>query len=452
MGIQLDWEVEAERDRIRHTKEDPEAVRARRRARLRALLAVLILLGLIAGAIGAAALRLDAVNQAEIGELRATVEAEIAALRVGDRNAFLSFQRSASEDWIERQRAAFDQVQQAFLSSDLQLTGTIRDITLQDRTARVIVEEISGGSIRQRAWFYWRYEDGWFHVLPDYTFWGEPAVLTGERVTVNYQTLDAGFAAALHEAAERWMAIGCGAIGCETLPSLTINIVADEIDSANWVPATPLIVRSPYVSVYEPGAPLGGPSVVNLPGLIAERLVDDALVDQPQYPADAFFLRQAAITWLRDTMAGAATTSYLLNDLAARFGPGVIGTIVRGITPTGNVDALPALLGAVDLAALESDWRDYLTWRLSLERDFIAAGNQAGMLALYDPTNPALTAVAQARLQAGIPEVRTVVSARQSTAEDGAPQVRTLVQIGDDPSRQEEVSFRLVNGLWLRSA
>ncbi|MCS7072454.1 MAG: hypothetical protein NZM00_13185, partial [Anaerolinea sp.] len=426
--------------------------RARRRARTRALIVMLVFLGLVGAGIGALVLRLNAVTQAEIAELRATVAAEIAALRIGDQRAFLQFQRSASEDWIERQRATFNRYRQEFLTNGLQLPGTIRAIDIQDRTARVIVEEISGGRIRQRVWFYWRYEDGWFHVLPDYTFWGEPAVLTGERVTVHYRTLDADFAAALYRAAERWLATICDSFGCEALPGLTVHIVPDEIESAGWTPGQPLTLRSPYADAYQPDAPLDQPVISDLPVRIAEWVVDRALNSPPQYPADAVFLRQAAIAWLRDAMTGAPTTSYLFQDLAARFGAQSIGIIVRGIGPTDDLDAVPPLLGAADLAALNADWRDYLTWRLALERDFIAAGNQAGLLALYDPTNPALAVVAQARLQAGIPEARTVVSARQSIASDGVPQVRTLAQIGDDPARQEEITFRLINSLWVRAS
>ncbi|MGQ9908077.1 MAG: hypothetical protein ACUVS2_04495 [Candidatus Flexifilum sp.] len=452
MGIQLDWEVEAGRERVRHTGEDPEAVRARRRARARALIVMLIVIGLIGGAIGALLLRLEAVEQAEIADLRAVVAAEITALRLGDQRAFLQFQRSASEDWIERQRAVFNRYRQELVTSGLQLPGTIRAIDVQDRTARVIVEEISGGRVRQRVWFYWRYEDGWFHVLPDYTFWGDPATLTGERVTVHYRGLDADFAVALHQAAERWLAAICDSFGCEALPALTVHIVPDEVDAAGWTPGEPLTLRSPYADAYQPDAPLDQPATADLPERIAAWVVDRALNGPPQYPADAVFLRQAAIAWLRDAMTSAPTTSYLLHDLASRFGPTAVGAIVRGIAPTANLDAVPPLFGAADLAALNADWRDYLTWRLALERDFISSGNLAGLLTLYDPTNPALAVVAQARLQAGIPEARTVVSARQSVTPDGIPQVRTLVQIGADPARQEEIAFRLINNLWVRAS
>jgi len=90
MGINMDWEIEAEQSRVSTTGEDKEAARRRRLARVRLLGFILILL-LVAGAVvGAVALRLRQVDEQTEQALRATVDAEIAALRIGDRATFLS--------------------------------------------------------------------------------------------------------------------------------------------------------------------------------------------------------------------------------------------------------------------------------------------------------------------------------------------------------------------------
>jgi len=449
MGMRLDWEAEGER--TRHTQEDPAAVAARRRARWRAIAFALIVLLLIGGAFGAVQLRLAAVEQAELAALRAVVAAEAAALRMGDRAAFLSLQRSATDEWIQWQSAAFDRYQAAFLTTDLQLTGAIRAVDVRDRTARVLLTERVSGMDVLRVWFYWRYDDGWFHVLPDYTFWGDPATLTGQRVTVQYRGLDADFAAALHPAAERWLAIGCATVGCDQLPMLTIAIVADDFVSTGWGEGQLLMVRSPLLEDYHPTAPLPIEQAATLAGLIADRLVNAAQPGDPTFPADAVFVRAAARSWLVSRMIDVPTTSYFIDTIARQYGDASIGTLLRGLPLTADLDAVPPLLGMSDLAVLNADWRDYLTWRLAGERIAIQNRDAVLLARYYDTGSPAVSVVAQARLQAGPPPEQIVVSMRQSIAEDGVPQVRTLVHEVGNPAAQTEVLFRLVDGLWRRA-
>lgn len=452
MGVRLDWEIDSDRDRTRFSDEDPEAARARRAARQRAMLFVLVVIGLIGGIVAAVWWRLEAVQSEDIVLLRGTVSAEVAALRVGDRDTFLNLQRSATDEWIQRQNAAFDDYQAAFLDSDLQLTGTIRAVTVQDRTARVLIEETLRGQVIVRAWFYWRYEDGWFHVLPDYTFWGAEASVQGERVLVRYRDLDSEFARDLHAAAESWMGRGCAAIGCDGLPALRIDVLADDGVVSSPALTDPLIVPSPYITGFRPADPLPGSLILPLASLLATRWVDDALPVDPLYPADAYYFRQAAISWLVGDMTGTPTNSFFFAGLAARYGESAIGEVLRGLPPDGALAALPPLLGAADVTALDADWRDYLTWWLALESDFIAVRDAARFFALYDPSNPALMVVAQARYEANSPPSLIVVSARQSMAEDGVPQVRALVQQGGDPAAQAEIVFRLVDGTWRRAS
>ena len=111
MGIRLDWEIEADKKNIRGTGEDPNARRARYGARVRVLFAIGIVLGLLAALAFFVADRLDQVNDEIEQVLRDTVDAEIAALRIGDWNAFVDYQRSASDVWIEQQRVLFEDYQ-----------------------------------------------------------------------------------------------------------------------------------------------------------------------------------------------------------------------------------------------------------------------------------------------------------------------------------------------------
>jgi len=87
MGISLDWEIEAERSTVKQAGEDPIARRKRRRGCLWFVIVLLGLVALIGGAVALVQWRLRAVDSEIEQLLRNTVEAEVAALRVGDLNA-----------------------------------------------------------------------------------------------------------------------------------------------------------------------------------------------------------------------------------------------------------------------------------------------------------------------------------------------------------------------------
>src|SRR5688572_4550888 len=111
MGIKLDWEIEAEQSHVRNSGEDKESVRQRRQARLRLLLIVGALALVIIAVFVGVLLRLKQVDYDIEQRLRNTVDAEVAALRIGDRSAFLANQRSATDDWLLAQEQMFDQYQ-----------------------------------------------------------------------------------------------------------------------------------------------------------------------------------------------------------------------------------------------------------------------------------------------------------------------------------------------------
>ena len=187
MGIRLDWDIEAEQEHHQQSGgEDPENRRRRRQARTRFLIVLFVMLGLIGGMVGAVILRLRQV-EADIEQVVSdTTTAEVATLRLGDREAFMDMQRSATTDWIQQQDANFSRYQALKQTTDINLSGRIISVQVDGARARVQLEEIIGGVPYGHAWFYWRYDDGWRHVPPDYTFWGEAKTAQADNLLVKF--------------------------------------------------------------------------------------------------------------------------------------------------------------------------------------------------------------------------------------------------------------------------
>src|SRR5690606_14422970 len=172
MGVKLDWDIEAEKGKQKEHREDPTQRKARRFGVFKLFLAIAIFAGTLGGIVYLVFQRLEQVNQHTEQLLTDTVQAEVTALRVGDLQAFQDRQRSATDDWSITQRQTFEAYQSLKVSSNVVLSGQVTEIEVDGQRGRVFVEEIIDGVPYTRAWFYWRYQDGWFHVPPDYTFWG----------------------------------------------------------------------------------------------------------------------------------------------------------------------------------------------------------------------------------------------------------------------------------------
>ena len=147
---------------------------------------LLLIVGVLAAAV---VLRLRQVESQIENVLRDTVDAEIATLRLGDEQSFLGFQRSATESWLTTQQQTFDDYQARKIEGNIQLTGHILDVAVDGNRARVQVQEIVDNVPYVRTWFYWRYDDGWWHVPPDFTFWGDDRVLETDAMTIHYQSV-----------------------------------------------------------------------------------------------------------------------------------------------------------------------------------------------------------------------------------------------------------------------
>lgn len=454
MGIHLDWEIEAEQAHIQRAGEDPVAARQRRAARLRFLLFLFFILATLGG-MGAVVLWRLRVVDAEIEQaLRNTVDAEITALRLGDFAAFAQAQRSASQDWLNAQQRLFDEYQTLKLQKDVQLTGQILDVTVDRARARVSVQEIIDGVPYTRVWFYWRYDDGWRHVPPDYTFWGEVTTEQRGGVTARYRAVDADFGRAVLARVPDWIASACAALPCGDVPPLSIEVIPDESLLASWAVNNPwlLQVPSPYTKRARSDAPFDVNAQLAVGSLIADRLVALATQGmQPDYPADAYYLRPAVASWLVGRFVALNTNSFLIASLAAHYGDAAVGRLLAALRP----DSSAAVLSAVTEVALEQaslDWRDFLTWRLATEADLLERGDETQFIALYDTRDENARALAYQRWRARIPQRDLVVTtAALEMGLDGLPLLRAQVMLDSSPNTvQQEVFFRLVDGAWRR--
>lgn len=461
MGIRLDWEIEAEREKLRTSGEDPESLRARRRGQARFLLFVGAVLLIFAAIVGGVVLRLRQVDWENEQLLRDTVDAEVASLRLGDRTAYLAFQRSATDEWTRRQETLFQHYQLLKQTVNVNLTGQILDVTIDGSRARVRLEEIIDGVPYARVWFYWRYQPttsdssgargGWRHVPPDYTFWGQPGSIESERLVVVYRSFDEEVAQAVSARVNEWLAAACAALPCDSLPRLTVEIVPDEALQTGWLEGDPwrLLIPSPYTGDARIDMLFDAAAQRTVAGLLAARLVAHVTSSlQPLPGSDAAFLRGAVVTWLNDRFAGIETSAFLVDSLARNAGEGAVGRLAQALQRDSMAAVLNVVAGTPSLDQANLDWRDYLTWRLRLENERIAARDEAGLLALYDSADETARNFALQRYNS-LPGERSVVS---FLLQPGTPPtLRALAQI-TETGETEEILFRLVDGEWKRAS
>ncbi len=364
MGLQVDWEVEAERERVTVSGEDPEAGHARRRATIRFFLVLFSFLAIIGLIFGAVIVRWRYVTWQDEQALRDTIASEVTALRIGDRNLFLELQRSASADWEITQSAVWDQYQQLKQTQDINLTGRIVNMVIDDQRARVLVEELINGAPYGQVWFYWRYEDGWRHVPPDYTFWGSPRTLNAGELTLQYQAYDQPVAEAVSSIVTDWMQISC-VIAC--IDPLTIEIVPAPDLATNWI-ENRLVISSPFARHARLDMPFDPVVQLEAANLLARRVVDIATSEQVfEATSEAEFLRRSAAAWLVGRYLNVASGAHLLDSFARDYGNEAVGALVQSLTSDSSVNQLITLANANSLAELSLDWRDYLTWLLTQE-------------------------------------------------------------------------------------
>lgn len=458
MGIQLDWDIEADTARFRKVhQEDPQERRRRWRKLFRFILIIVLLLAVVVAAVYLIQRRLEQVDGRLEQLLKDTIAAEVAALRIGNEAGFMDIQRSATDDWLLHQQQVFDAYQNLKISSDIQLTGTVTDIEISGQRARALVEEIESGVPYVRAWFYWRYEDGWRHVPPDYTFWGEQNSLVSDYFELRYRMVDDRLARQLDTMLTDWLREVCAFLACETLPPITLDIVPDPLPEAVWTASSDawqMVIPSPYTDRARADQPFTTLLRLQVATLLSTRLVDHTTGNlQPVYPADATFLRSAVITWLTGEFVQMDTGSYLIGSLADGYGEQAVRVLLNLLEPASDMGKLRDVTGVADLSQAGLDWRDFLSWRINTEQDLIAQRNEEAWLRLIDTRNEEARIAAYDRFVASAPpETAVVVATVPGVSSDGLPQIEATVQFGSDGLyRQEIVRFNLVNNVWLRA-
>lgn len=456
MGVRLDWDIDSDQSERHGVEEDPTRAKQRRRTIVRFVIFLLLFAGIIGGLAALIRWRLSDSDSRIERALRDTVEAEVAALRVGDWNAFREAQRSASADWESQQRQVFDAYQTIKATTDIELTGAVSGVAIDGQRARVMVEEIIGGVPYTQVWFYWRYEDGWRHVPPDYTFWGTAQEYQGRDVTVVYRDVDEKLALDIGVNVEGWVSSACGAIlPCGDLPHISIHIMPDDtLSKPEWDNTNRwrLNIPSPYVVRARSDRPFSGQIVIDTAESVARRLVEESggAFNPNIYPQDAYYLRPSVVSWLTGLFAQVNTNAHLIASLATNYGSAKVGELLAALRTDATTQAFITVTGAPTLDAANLDWRDFLTWRLALEAELRQRGDLASFKALYTAEADGL---ATDRFNAAPPEDAPqplVTHVEKGVALDGVPQLTALVRTRED-APEERVLFRLVGTAWKRA-
>lgn len=457
MGIRLDWEVDSGPGSRTVATEDPNQRKQRRAVRLRFLALMFGVMFGLATVVAVVIWRLNESNAFIESLLRDTVEAEFAALRLGDKNAFLSIQRSATDDWVNYQTQIFDAFQNGKLAGAINLTGTVRGIEIDGTRGRAVVEWIENGIPYNQAWFYWRYSEedveGWRHVPPDTTFWGKSQELRGQNVTVRYQEVDALLAEAMGIRVEGWIASACGPIlQCGDLPHITLHVTPDIYAEKGWgrdAQAWTFTVESPYVTGARSDQPFSGLTLEAVANGVAERLIGAGLgtTDPFDRSSDAGYLIQATQTWLTGQFIGIDTGSTVIQSLADSAGRSTLGTVMKTLRPSSKLDVILVVLGQTDVSAVDLNWADIFAKRLRLEAEYAAAENVPALIGLYTEESRQ-NALQRAGQQVAVPSSITVSITQVSG--DTANGIATATY-SNGTTQDSQVSFVWRDGTWLRN-
>ncbi|NDJ86341.1 MAG: hypothetical protein GYB66_10675 [Chloroflexi bacterium] len=486
MGIQLDWQVESERQR-QHATEDPEARRARQKRRRQMAVAVLSLAVVVCTVLGVILWRLQSVEDRLRQDLLDTVDAEVVALRIGDQTSYMEIRRIASDYWLDLQRQQFEEYQRLKDSGQLELTGNVLSVEMDidEQRARVVVEERINGIPYEVAWFYWNYTDGdqsgWRRVPPDVSFWGDSRTANANNVRVQYEALDDQFAEALLAVVGRWWSEGCVWLNCQTpLPRLNIEIDPRTYADPAWdlYDEWKLVVTSPlYNGRVRRDRQLDPTLEIFLAEMLAGRIVNHGLGPETSFNplpysettayADTAWLREALESWLVGRFTGDETRgSAFISNVAAQYGDHVPGGLLAGLEPGARIGPIwqtATGLAISDLSVEQlnlMDWREYFAWRLGLEvrilsnaLDLDPTQQRIQHDALYDETDPNALIAADAVRVSFIPgQGPYAVQMLNFSVDQGGGLLATVDYLTDanDPSTVNTAVFRWIGTTWKR--
>lgn len=453
--IRLEWNIESQKiDRA--NGEDPQAQRARRRTFLRFLLLLVILLALIGAAGFLVRGRLQDVEKQMEQLLRDTVNAEVAALRIGDVYTFLNLQQDGDHAWRQMQQTTFQRYSELKSTENLILTGTVLDLDIDGQRARATVEEYINGVAYAQVWFYSRQDDGWYHAPPDYGFWGEARSIKADGAVVEYHAADQRFAEAIGASIGGWWRQGCDLLACDSRPELTVSIVTDSANLLTWTDDARLRLQvlSPYVGRAQAHSPFTREMQQIVADAIAERLLDlqsgNVIV---AHPHDAVYLRGALVRYLTDQFLGVYSGTTLMHSLAEQYGADALATLVRLFGSDSSMSILRQVIPvAIDEARL--DWADFVIWRMNTEAELLARRDESAWLNMYDTTNESVQALLYDRFHANRRyQALEVVDQLIWHPTAGHPQLRVTIRVQSDNGVEERiVLFNLVNDVWKRAS
>ncbi len=453
--IRFEWNIEAQVVDVADS-EDPHLRLRRRRTILRLALLVGLLLALIGLGAFAVRQRLADVRNQYAQLLQDTVKAEVAALRIGDLSSWMQLQSGENDEWISRQRNQFLQYATLKAQATIELTGSIVGVTIDETRARVQVLETISGIPYVRLWFYERSEGGWLHVAPDFAFWGDARQVTGEGVSIRYRAADEQFARQLGDVLVAGRARSCRFLDCSALPSIQVDIAPDAAEEVAWADERnlQLLLRSPYVDIARADLPFDGSLRIQVSSLIARRLAQaHSGLQSAAYPHDAFFLFEAAIAWLGDTLVGSETSGRLVPSLAQNYGDRRVAQLLTEVNPRDDMSILQQVV-PVTLESAELDWRDFIAWRLQTETELVASRAESDWLRLYDTSDESVRIAAYQRFSNNAPmQLQEVIDFIILTSDAGMPQLQANVVFADgNVDAAESVLFNLVNNVWKRAS
>jgi hypothetical protein len=385
----------------------------------------------------------------------------------------MDIQRSATDSWLIAQEQTFQAYQDLKANADVTLSGRVVDTEINGQRGRVIVEEIIDRVPYHRVWFYWRYADvvqvddngdetiiegGWRHVPPDYTFWGESRTLERDGITVRYDAVDSALAEGVASALTAWRDVICNTASCELLPALTVDIApqpgtamrwAQDAESSGWR----LLIPSPYTDRARADRPFDPQMRLSAATLLAERLTDSLMTASVAYPHDAYYLREAALSWWVAQFTEQQTDSYLIDSLVTNYGGDALVQVLRSLQPTSNIGILATVIEAPTLAEANLNWQDFIAYRLRTESQLIQAQDENAWRQLYHFRDASVENAAYARFSSGIaPSAYQIQAINRATYPDGSPQLQVRVQVVENGQTLERIIvFDLVNNTWLRA-
>jgi len=452
--IHFEWDVESQQVE-RFDSEDPQAKRRRRRNLLLLVALVCMLLAAIALGLMFVRQRIHEVETLFAQLLQDTIKAEVAALRIGDLNSFLNVQSPEDLAWINHQRAMFHLYSDLKTDGAIELTGSILAVDIDGERARALVQENINELPYTRLWFYRRSGEGWKHIAPDRSFWGEESAVESASVLVHYRTVDQEFARQVSAVLQDWITRGCKFLDCGDLPRLIVDIVPEAADAATWIdePALHLQIRSPYSDIARADTPFDGPLQLLVSRMVAERLVNEHTgYLTAVYPHDVHFLKGAAIAWLSEVFTRLDSGAALMRSLAENYGDDKIAQLLTQLSATSDMSIIEAVVDE-PLEGADLDWRDFIEWRLRLESELINTDRQNEWLSLYDTSdeNARLAAYDRYNRSAAASDYRVIDQLVWSTP-NGWPQLRAAVQVrGEGSVADEIILFNLVNSVWKRA-